>query len=240
MDLKELEILGEQVESHWYYQAKAAALLRLIGDLSPRQVLDVGAGSGFFSRQVLARTGATSATCVDPGYPADSDTIAHGKPLLFRRGVEHDPADLVLLMDVLEHVDDDVGLLRMYADPAPAGARFVITVPAFQWLWSGHDIFLEHRRRYTLAQIEGVARAAGLEVERGAYYFGAVFPLAVAARMAGRLLSGGKMEAKSQMRMHGALANSVLLGACRAELPVFPANRLAGLSAFVRARKAAT
>lgn len=238
MDLKELEILGDQVERHWYYQAKAAALLRLIGDLSPRCLVDVGAGSGFFSRQVLARTGAESATCVDPGYPADSDTAAAGKPLLFRRDAAGITGDLVLLMDVLEHVDDDVGLLRLYADPAPAGARFVITVPAFQWLWSGHDVFLEHRRRYTLPQIEAVARAAGLEVERGAYYFGAVFPLAAGARLAGRLLSGGREEAKSQMRRHGALANAILLGACRAELPVFPANRLAGLSAFVRARKA--
>ena len=54
------------------------------------------------------------------------------------------------MMDVLEHVSDDVGLVREYAKRAKPGTRFVVSVPAFMWLWSGHDVFLEHHRRYTL------------------------------------------------------------------------------------------
>jgi hypothetical protein len=67
-----------------------------------------------------------------------------GKPLLFRRSVDQSDADLVLLMDVIEHVEDDVGLVREYANKVAPGTRFITTVPAFMWLWSGHDVFLEH------------------------------------------------------------------------------------------------
>jgi hypothetical protein len=70
-------------------------------------------------------------------------------------------------------------------------------------------------------------------VVRGAYYFGFVFPLAAAIRLATR----GGPEPRSSLKKHGALINGLLTAACAAELPLFPANRLAGLSAFVLARK---
>ena len=88
------------------------------------------------------------------------------------------------MMDVLEHVDDDRGLVRHYAGKVPAGAHFLVTVPAFRFLWSGHDVFLEHKRRYRLREIEATMRDAGLEIVRGAYYFGLIFPLAAAVRLA--------------------------------------------------------
>jgi hypothetical protein len=74
---------------------------------------------------------------------------------------------------------------------------------------------------------------AGLQVVRGAYYFGFVFPLAAAVRLATR----NTTEPRSSLKKHGALANGFLTTVCAAELPLFPVNRLAGLSAFVLARK---
>ena len=55
------------------------------------------------------------------------------------------------------------GLVRHYAAKVPSGAHFLVTVPAFRFLWSGHDVFLEHKRRYTLPEIEKTMRDAGLE-----------------------------------------------------------------------------
>jgi len=134
---------------------------------------------------------------------------------------------------VLEHVDDDRGLVRLYAGKVPSGAHFLVTVPAFQFLWSGHDVFLEHKRRYRLADIEKTMSEAGLEVVHGAYYFGAVFPLAAAVR----LLTRGSTQPRSSLKKHGALTNTLLTLACSAELPLFKHNQLAGLSAFVLAKK---
>ena len=108
-----------------------------------------------------------------------------------------------------------------------------MTVPAFGFLWSGHDVFLEHKRRYTLSGIEQTLRDAGLEVVKGTYYFGLVFPLAAAVRLATR----GDTQPRSSLKKHGALTNGLLAAACTAELPLFPINRLAGLSAFVLAKK---
>src|SRR6266478_718318 len=233
MDLKEEDILGADIGRHWYYRSKAAALRRAVADLQPRHILDVGAGSGFFSRHLLAKTGAQSALCVDTGYTSERDDSVAGKPVLFRRDTGPTNCDLVLMMDVLEHVDDDRGLLRHYAAKVPSGAHFLVTVPAFRFLWSGHDVFLEHKRRYRLGEIEATMRQAGLEVVRGSYYFGLVFPLAAAVRLATR----SSDEPRSSLSRQGAFANGLLGAICAAELPMFPINRLAGLSAFVLARK---
>jgi len=233
MDLKEEDILGADIGRHWYYRSKAAALRRAVAGIAPRRLLDVGAGSGFFSRHLLGHTEAESALCVDIGYPEDRDDRAAGKPVRFRRDTGPTDCDLVLMMDVLEHVDDDRGLVRHYAAKVPSGAHFLVTVPAFAFLWSGHDVFLEHKRRYRLPQIEAALGDGGLEIVRGSYYFGAVFPLAAAVRLADR----NTTEPRSSLSRHGALANGLLTAVCAAELPFFPFNRLAGLSAFVLARK---
>jgi SAM-dependent methyltransferase len=233
MDLKEEDILGADIGRHWYYRSKAAALRRMVGGLAPRRILDVGAGSGFFSRHLLAETGALSALCVDIGYAADRDDNEGGKPVLYRRDIGPTDCDLVLMMDVLEHVDDDRGLLRHYAARVPSGAHFLVTVPAFRFLWSGHDVFLEHKRRYRLAEIEEAMRDAGLQVVRGSYYFGLIFPLAAAVRLATRRAD----EPESSLKKHNPLTDRILSTVCTVELPLFPINRLAGLSAFALAKK---
>lgn len=233
MDLKETEILGEDIGRHWYYLAKARALRRYLGDTPVSSILDVGAGSGYFSRHLLAGTDARSACCVDTSYPADSDTTSAGKPLHFRRQADAAAADLVLMMDVLEHVDDDVGLLQSYAAQARPGCLFLLTVPAFAFLWSGHDVFLEHRRRYTLPQLEQVATRAGLRIRQGSYCFGLVFPLAVLVRLFGR----DRLVPRSQLRRHHPVTNALLNTLCRLEEPLLRSNRLAGLSVFCLAEK---
>jgi SAM-dependent methyltransferase len=233
MDLKEEDILGADIGRHWYYRAKAAALRRAVAALKPRHLLDVGAGSGFFSRHLLAETPAESALCVDIGYAQDRDDSVAGKPVRYRRDTGPTDCDLVLMMDVLEHVDDDRGLVRHYAAKVPSGAHFLVTVPAFAFLWSGHDVFLEHKRRYRLAEIEATLGDAGLKIVRGAYYFGLIFPLAAAVRLTDR----NTTEPQSSLKRHGAVTNGLLGVLCAAELPLFPYNSLAGLSAFVLARK---
>jgi SAM-dependent methyltransferase len=237
MDLKEDQILGKSVANHWYYRSKAAAMLRFVTHLHAKNLLDVGAGSGFFSKYLLTHTTARAAWCIDPYYPEEREENHAGKPIQFRHECSGTDADLVLMMDVLEHVDDDLALLREYIDKVSSGTHFLITVPAFQFLWSGHDVFLDHYRRYTLPDVTKLIDAAGLVVEQRAYYFGLVFPLAAAMRLAGKLLGHNADEPHSDLKQHNSLTNSLLSIACRAELPVFKFNRLAGLSVFCLARK---
>lgn len=237
MDLKEEDILGHDISKHWYYRSKLAALLHYVMHLAPRKILDVGAGSGFFSKGLLHLTEAQEALCVDTGYSSEKKEVVNGKSVQFRTGCGQTEADLVLMMDVLEHVDDDVGLLNEYVKKVPEGTHFLITVPAFSFLWSGHDVFLEHKRRYSLPEVEGVVNRAGLSVESSSYYYGLIFPLAATTRLISRLFSQQNNYPRSQLKKHHTIINEILAYICSVDLLMLSRNRLAGLTVFCLAQK---
>lgn len=231
MDIKERAQLGAHADEHWYYRSKAHVVARLLRDTKPRKLLDVGAGSGFFSKYLLANSAVAEAWCVDTNYPIDSDIVENGKNIHFRKTLGPVDADLVLLMDVIEHVDDDVDLLRQAVEKVGTRATFLISVPAFQFMWSGHDVFLEHKRRYTLAELERVVEAAGLRIRHSRYFFAAVFPIAMLLRLPRKLL-GRSVQPASDMRLHSRPVNALLRALSSAELKLVARNRWFGLTAF--------
>jgi SAM-dependent methyltransferase len=231
MDLKEEALLGGDAARHWYYRSKLAAVTRIVQPMGARTLIDVGSGSGFFARELLRRTDMAEATCIDTGYERDREETVEGKLLRFRRSDDGHGADLVLMMDVLEHVHDDAALVADYVRPALPGTRFLATVPAFSWLWSGHDVFLGHHRRYTVGQLEATLEKGGVVVEGGCYFYGGVFPLAVASRLVGKITGRGKLP-RSQMSSLPRVMDSILRIICKAEIPLMRHNRFAGLSAM--------
>jgi hypothetical protein len=239
MDLKETDCLGDNLPNHWYYVSKGRVLTDLLVNRHIDTVVDVGAGSGVFSRLLLERGICDRAICVDSNYVEDSDQMHRDKPLLLRRSLTPPTGSAVLMMDVLEHVDDDDALLRKYTDSLPTGASVVVTVPAFRFLWSGHDVFLEHRRRYRLGEVEALLRAAGLEPQRGRYFFGLLFPLVAIMRLFDRLrLRAAEAAPKSALKTAPAWLNRLLILVHDLERhTLYRVNRLAGLSAVVLARK---
>ncbi|MGE0408050.1 MAG: methyltransferase, partial [Amphiplicatus sp.] len=147
---------------------------------------------------------------------------------------------LVLMIDVVEHVDDDVALIADYARRAAPGTRFVLSAPAFDFLWSSHDEFLDHRRRYTLGRLRGAVEAAGLEVGALRYFFGALFPAVAALRLADRAMKGEKKAKESALKAAPDWLNKTLIAIHDVErMALFPVNRLAGVSAFCVATKPA-
>ena len=239
MDVKEESILGEDLGRHWYYVSKGRAILDVLGDVRADEVLDVGAGSGVFSRLLLDESRCARATCVDPAY-SDAALAETPDPRIVRcRDVRAPTQPLVLMMDVLEHVDDDVALLTHYTRHLPPQGRVLVSVPAFQSLWSGHDDFLEHRRRYTRASLESVVRAAGLEVLRTRYFYGLLLPLAAATRWWDRLRRSGGGPAKSALTRQTPAVNAALVWIHELERRLLlPVNGVAGLSIFCLAQPA--
>lgn len=232
MDLKEEEALRGEADRHWYYVSKARMVESHLSGRDLR-ILDVGAGSGWFSRWLLKRGIAREAVCVDPGYPEERQELVEQRPISFLRKAGDAKADAVLLMDVLEHVDDDVGLLSEYVSNAAPGTLFLITVPAFRFLWSAHDEYLCHRRRYTRSQLREVVRRAGASEITSHYYFASVFlPAAVV-----RLIRRHAPADRSDMRPAPALINRILLAVLSFERIWMRANHIAGLSVVCLCRK---
>lgn len=236
MDLKETKILGAPPETHWYYKAKASACLRLVSASAGPVILDVGAGSGFFSRYLLKNTAAFEAWCIDINYSQESDEKEGNKSLHFRNKNPNIQPNLVLLMDILEHVEDDADLLAACIAQAAPGAYVLISVPAFQTLWSRHDVFLGHKRRYTLRQVKRLAKDSGLIPVQANYFFFGVFPIALMLRIFERL-SPLKTMPKSQLKKHHPTVNAFLGWLCNLELSLMRFNRAFGLTVFFLGKK---
>lgn len=222
MDLRE----GGAVDArrHWYYRAKARPLLEFAaaqGAVS--EIVDVGAGSGFFSDILGERLPGARLIQVDAAY--ESESPRRRRELPARIG----PAALVLLMDVLEHVDDDEAFLRSVVARCARPCAVFVTVPALPSLWSRHDEFLGHRRRYTLERLEDLARRAGLSPVRAYYYFGLLLPAAWLKR---RLFPARDSELSTQPGW----LDAALGAACRLEHPFRARNRAGGLTCVLEAR----
>lgn len=235
MDLKEENILGDNISDHWYYQSKASALQKFINKKSELKILDVGAGSGFFSKFLLKNLPRSEAVCVDINYEKETEQLISGSPIKFVKSIENTNADVVLLMDVLEHVDNDVGLLKEYVNKSGSGTRFIITVPAFNFLWSSHDVFLEHKRRYTIASLNKTLVDSGLKIDQSCYFFGVIFPVAFTVRMLGKFKS--QTDAQSDLSPAKPWLNSILKSLLYFETKLFKHNKIFGLSVFGSATK---
>ncbi len=238
MDLKEEDILGDKINEHWYYVSKGRAMRKFLDGIKVDEVLDVGAGSGIFSRQLLDYDICQSSVCVDLGYDKESNETHNGKPIKFVKSLNKTTQDLILMMDVLEHVLDDVALIREYTDSMPAGGKLLITVPAFQFMWSGHDMFLEHYRRYNIEMIEKSVVDSGLIPINSKYFFGSLFPAVAALRLTKRALFDQDLEAKSELKLYPDWLNKALIAIHDVEcMSLFKINKLFGLSVFCLCEK---
>ena len=100
--------------------------------------------------------------------------------------------DAVLMLDVLEHLEDDVACARSAASVLKPGGLMLLTVPAYQWLYGPHDTAHHHHRRYTRRQVRDVLSQAGLNIRYTSYYNALLFPLALAAE--GSCQIGGNLS----------------------------------------------
>lgn len=175
MDLKELYDIRAQ--RHPWEKARLKAIQRILNDCAFEgiRVLDVGCGDGFVARGLFNHLEEKSITAVDifltdelireiervPGGVQYSNELP-----------ESGAFDLVLLLDVLEHMEDARGFLVDVVDrQLSKGGRLLITAPAFQFLHGRHDQFLGHYRRYGLQQLVALAKGGGLEVVSSGYLF---------------------------------------------------------------------
>jgi SAM-dependent methyltransferase len=244
MKRSEYDIMFANEDHHWWFTGTRRVILdvarhALSGSESKAKVLDVGCGTG----ATLSRLSHVAQVC---GVEMERSAIVHCRG----RGIQRlaraqgeclpfadDSFDLVMALDVIEHIHDDQAAVAELVRVARPGATVLITVPAHPFLWSAHDEALHHKRRYRKKELKNVLVSAGLKIELFSYYNAALFPPIALIRLGQRLMRT-KQEVTSDIAMPPGWMNTILssvLGAERWWLRGLPLPF--GVSLIVRAVK---
>lgn len=180
--------------THWWYRARrdilADYLTRYAALPADARILEIGCGTGH-NLPMLSGFGRVEAIEIDPAARAIAGERlgrpVGDAPLPALPGVERGAYDLVAVLDVVEHIEDDVAALKAMGGLLKPGGKILIAVPAHQWMWSAHDVVNHHHRRYSKATLAAAIERAGLRAKKLTYFNSLLFPLAAAARLAGRM-----------------------------------------------------
>jgi SAM-dependent methyltransferase len=237
MDL--LEQTGQPAVRHPWEVARRDFFLEVLsreGVLdAARCALDVGAGDAYFAKGLRERMSpAARLTCWDANYSAP-ELSARSEALAgvtFTQGLEGGRYDLALMLDVVEHVEDDGGFLAEVVSHLEPGAAVLFSVPAWPELFTAHDVALRHYRRYRPRQARALLEAAGLRVRRSGGLFHSLFPVRALERVAqtlrpappkvvgvGRWRAGDRVTAAVNALLRGDATLSHLFARAGLEVP---------------------
>ncbi len=233
-----MQAMLEVDEHHWWYRGRRAIIAVELERLPLRRdgcVLDAGCGSGR-TLQELARFGHVSGIELDP----DAAALARGRGdydvrvgRLEELPWAEETFELVTCLDVIEHTADDRATLAELHRVTKPGGWMLVTVPAYQALWSTHDVANHHYRRYERRPLREVSHAAGWEVRRITSFNSLLLPVAAAYRLLQRrhvAADGG--EYRPDLHVGPAWLNGILERPLRAEARWLAGGRTlpAGLS----------
>lgn len=188
------ERMAEIDRDHWWFVGRRRIVAALIDRFRPKagplRILEVGAGTGSniellqsygrvdaIEPDDQARERASLRTGIDirGGYLPDGVVLEDGA------------YDLIVLLDVLEHIPEDRASLALLRRKLTPGGRLLLTVPAMPSLWSPHDEAHHHQRRYTLKQLETVTEAAGYRTLHRTHFNSLLLPAIMGVRALNRL-----------------------------------------------------
>ena len=187
---KEAFDLLREAEQSWWYKGRALAIRSMLaraGVSSPvESVLDFGAGFGGMYAE-LARL-STHVYAFEPDANARAIAAQHGYASTYTTSAEalSRQYGLIGLFDVIEHIEDDLFFLRSLHEALTPDGLLIITVPAFQFLWSEHDIAHQHFRRYSKNSLSRLLSGAGYEIIAISYWNTLLFIPAAVVRLLGR------------------------------------------------------
>lgn len=205
--------MAELDQRHWWYRARREVLAELIRRIvdppKDADILEIGCGTGH-NLAMLGDFGRVDALELDEEARAHAQKrlgrSVMSAPLPQLAGVPEHHYDLIGAFDVIEHIDDDEAAIASIATRLKPTGKFVMTVPAHQWMWSAHDVVNHHRRRYSKRRLKSLIENSPLKLERIGYFNCLLFPLAVADRLSSRL----RKKDEADLKLPAAPLNRVL------------------------------
>jgi SAM-dependent methyltransferase len=202
-------------KNHWWFAGRRSIVLRVINtfvELKPEaKILDAGCGTGG-NLEFLSKLGNVV------GLEPNKQAIKFAQKKSIARVLQGElpgflpfpqkEFDLVVVLDVLEHIDDDESALMALVPLLKPNGHLIITVPAFPFLWSSHDLMHHHRRRYFLSEVENKFRRSGLEILYASYFNTWLFPVIALVRLVKARLKF--LEKSSDLRLPPKPINSLL------------------------------
>jgi SAM-dependent methyltransferase len=204
--------MAQVQDTHWWYRARRRILASVIAGFplpEKAKILEVGCGPGG-NLAMLDKFGDVCA--LEPYGPAADIARTRGnwliKPGSLPEPIGFDgPFDVIAAFDVIEHVEQDIPALAAIATRLAANGTFIMTVPAYQWLWSAHDVHNHHFRRYDRRGLTVALEQAGFVVERISYFNSFLFPLIAGVRLVQKTLG---LASKAEDATPGPFANTLL------------------------------
>jgi 2-polyprenyl-3-methyl-5-hydroxy-6-metoxy-1,4-benzoquinol methylase len=188
MKIEAFKILHDMEESWWYKGRRMIASKLLSKFLKDRNlgILDFGSGYGGM-HDFLKEYGTVD------GFEVETDAIISCQKRGYHKVYSSTSEffngdkkyDLVVMFDVLEHIEDDKATINALCSILNKNKTLVITVPAFMWLWGIHDEQHKHFRRYNRKQIVDLLNSGGFQVEYSSYWNMFLFVPAAVVRLLG-------------------------------------------------------
>ena len=218
MDIRMYEDVYNLEEKHWWFLGRRRIVFSLLKQYLPNKdqlrILDVGCGTGFNLKE-LERYG--QATGVDVSEEAVKFCKLRGcrdvhktdgETLFF----EDKTFEVVLGLDVIEHITDDDAAIADYYRVVKKDGILLLTVPAFGFLWGTHDEINHHKRRYVANELRVKVERTGFAVQKLTYFNTFLFPFVFLARMGQRItkMANGGYGPRSDLKLHRSGTNSVL------------------------------
>lgn len=185
-------------ENHWWYVGRRLILKKILSEFLPSEkgkILEIGSGAGG-NIQLLSTFGSLEITdieiqainfCKEIAFKHKIDiSFSHGDFYTNYSIKKNQSFSAICLFDVLEHLENEIETLDLCFKLLAENGKLLITVPAYQWLWSAHDEYLHHVRRYSKAQLIKLIENSGFRIVDSGYFNSILFPLAIFERLFNR------------------------------------------------------